>query len=140
MPITIKLIPGEDLESIIPLLRMANPDVDSPVLQQRLAEMRQQGYLCAGAYDRDELIAICGLWILTKYYVGKHIEPDNVFIVPDYQGQGIGKQLMQWVYEFGRAQGCVASELNCYLPNARGQKFWEMEGYEAIAYHYQKFL
>lgn len=140
MSLSIELIPGENLELIVPLLLLANPDVEEQTLKQRLNEMREQGYQCAGVFDQGELIAICGLWILTKYYVGKHIEPDNVFILPQYQGQGVGKQLMQWVYEYGREQGCIASELNCYLPNARGQKFWEMEGYEAIAYHYQKFL
>ncbi|EQD69526.1 GCN5-related N-acetyltransferase, partial [mine drainage metagenome] len=42
-----------------------------------------QGYQCAGLYDDGRLIGICGLWILTKYYVGKHIEPDNVVIQED---------------------------------------------------------
>ena len=32
------------------------------------------------AFEENHLIGICGLWILTKYYIGKHIEP-----VPKYK-------------------------------------------------------
>ena len=54
------------------------------------------------------------------------------------QHKGLGKKLMAWVYDYGKSQGCIASELNCYLPNESGQKFWEREGYKVIAYHYKK--
>ncbi len=56
------------------------------------------------------------------------------------QSKGLGKQLMAWVYDFAQSQGCVASELNCYLPNDRAHTFWENEGYKKIAYHFQKKL
>jgi len=102
--------------------------------------MVAQGYKCAGIYSNNSLVGICGLWILTKYYVGKHIEPDNVVILPEFRSGGIGAKLMSWVYEYGKSQGCIVSELNCYLSNAEGQRFWEKEGYQKIGYHYQKTL
>ena len=102
--------------------------------------MVEQGYQCVGIYSGDKLIGICGLWILTKYYVGKHIEPDNVVILEEYRGNGLGKQLMAWIYDYAKAQGCIASELNCYLTNEKGQQFWEKEGYKKIGYHYQRAI
>jgi GNAT superfamily N-acetyltransferase len=136
----ITLIPQEQLDTIIPLLNVLNDQISHETLKQRLSEMISQGYQCIGAYDEDKLVGICGIWIMTKYYVGKHIEPDNVLVLPEYRGTGLGKALLAWVYEYGRSQGCIASELNCYLPNTAGQQFWEAEGYTAIGYHYQKQL
>jgi len=136
--ITTQLIPSEDIFSIIPLLRVLNTKIPEQTLRQRLSEMVAQGYKCAGLYDDDKLIGICGLWILTKYYVGKHFEPDNMVILDEYRSKGLGKQLMAWVYAYAKSQDCIASELNCYLSNERGHTFWEKEGYKIIAHHYQR--
>ena len=137
---TIKLIDTDKLYSIIPLLRVLNEKIDEDTLKQRLEEMIRQGYQCVGIYDQEMLAGISGLWFLTKYYVGKHIEPDNVIILPQYRGKGLGEQLMKWIYEYARSQGCTASELNCYVNNHGGQKFWMNEGYRVIGFHYQKML
>ena len=138
--ISIALIPDENIFSVIPLLRVLNPAIPEGVLRSRLTEMVSQGYRCAGAYSDDGLIGICGMWILTKYYVGRHLEPDNMVILEAYRSRGLGHRLMAWVQDYALSQGCVASELNCYLSNGRGQAFWEKEGYRKIAVHYQKLL
>lgn len=134
----IELIPSEEILSIIPLLKVLNDGIAEDILEQRLHEMVSQGYQCIGVYDESKLIAICGIWIMTKYYVGKHIEPDNVVVLPEYRSKGLGKMIMTWIYDYGKSQDCVASELNCYIPNKSAQKFWESEGYTAIGYHYQR--
>ncbi len=136
----IKLIAKDQLISIIPLIKQLNSTHSDTMLKTRLEEMVAQGYQCAGLYGNNQLVGICGMWIMTKFYVGKHIEPDNVFILPKYRQLGLGKKLLDWVYEYGKSQGCVASELNCYVSNETGNAFWEQEGYAKIGYHYQKSL
>ncbi|MDB2607135.1 GNAT family N-acetyltransferase [Zobellia sp.] len=136
----IKLIKKDDLEAILPFLEKLNPAIGRTTLTVRLDEMKNQGYQCVGIYDNKKLIGISGIWILTKYYVGKHIEPDNVYILPEYQAKGLGKQLMDWIFKYAKSIGCEASELNCYLGNVEGQKFWEQQGYQKVAYHFQKKL
>lgn len=140
MQVSYNLISKSDIYSIIPFLQMLKPDLCEEILQQRLDEMVEQNYQCVGVYHEQRLVGICGLWILTKYYVGKHIEPDNAIILPEYQNKNIGKGLMQWIYDFAKENGCIASELNCYIDNKKAQSFWENEGYEVIALHYQKTL
>lgn len=136
----IRLIPKEELHIIIPFLRILNDAIPEDTLQERLADMMQRNYECAGVYDEDRLIGICGMWILNKYYVGKHIEPDNVMILPEYRNKGVGEQMMAWVDEYGRSQGCIAAELNCYVVNDKGIRFWLNQGYKIIGFHCQKKL
>ena len=136
----IRLIPKNQLHTIIPLLRILNDAIDETTLQERLEDMMQRNYECAGVYDNGLLIGICGLWILNKYYVGRHIEPDNVMILPEYRNKGVGEEMMAWVYEYGRSQGCIASELNCYVVNDKGIRFWLNQGYKIIGFHCQKKL
>lgn len=140
MATEIKLIPKDELISIITFVQHLNPTLPEATLKNRLEEMIAQGYQCAGLYVDNELVGICGLWIITKFYVGKHIEPDNVYMLPEYRRQGLGKKLLTWVYGYGLSRGCIISELNCYIANETGNDFWEQEGFVKIGYHYQKHL
>jgi GNAT superfamily N-acetyltransferase len=136
----IRLLNTDELHTILPFLQMLNENTSPDILESRLKEMQSNNYRCVGVYDADKLIGISGLWILTKHYVGKHIEPDNVIIHPDYRNKKIGEQLFQWIFDYAREQGCVASELNCYVQNHKGVRFWINQGYRIIGYHMQKLL
>lgn len=137
---TIQLIEKENIEIILPFLEILNEKTDKEELRNRLMEMCGNNYECVGVYDGGKLIGITGLWILTKHYIGKHIEPDNVIILPEYRNQKIGEQLMQWIFDYAKQKGCVASELNCYVQNHKGVRFWINQGYRIIGYHMQKIL
>ncbi|WP_228237326.1 GNAT family N-acetyltransferase [Allomuricauda sp. M10] len=133
---TIKWIPTENLNSILPLAYILNREtIPMDVLQNRLNEMIPMGYKCIGVYDEDELIGICGVWVLNKLYAGKHVEPDNVIISPQYQGKGIGDLMLNFLDDYAQEMGCDRAEVNCYAKNVRGKKFWEDQGYEALGFH-----
>ena len=134
-----EFIPNENINDILPLVQMLNKDkFPVEILKKRLQDMLQVGYQCLGVYDKDELIAICGIWVLNKLYVGKHVEPDNVFVLPEYRSSGVGKLMMDWIFNYAVEIGCDASEVNCYIKNEKGIQFWNNQGYKAIGYHMQK--
>ena len=135
----IQFIPKENINDILPLVQMLNNHkFPVEILKKRLQDMLKDGYQCLGVYDKDELIAICGIWVLNKLYVGKHVEPDNVFVLPGYRSSGVGKLMMDWVFNYALEIGCDASEVNCYIKNEKGIQFWNNQGYKAIGYHMQK--
>jgi GNAT superfamily N-acetyltransferase len=136
----IRFIPESELEQIIPLLLLINPDSTATTMHERLQHMKQYNYRCLGVYNDDKLIAICGLWHLYKHYSGKHLEPDNVVVLPEYRGKGIGAQMMQWIYTYAKAEGCMTIELNVYVENEDAHRFWKKEGFRHLGHHYQKKL
>lgn len=137
----IKWIPEENLSSILPLaFVLNNKKVSMDILQQRLAAMIPMGYKCIGVYDQERLVGICGVWELNKLYAGKHLEPDNVIIDPEYQGKKIGDLMMSFLTDYAKSIGCETMELNCYANNNRGKQFWENQGYEALGFHMIKRL
>lgn len=140
--VKVRLLKQDELHLAPPFYKQLSPHIAMETLESRLTEMVEQGYRCAGLFltQNGELIGICGLWILTKYYVGRHIEPDNLIILPQHRSKGYGEVLMNWVFEYGKKEGCTSSELNCYTENKKGNAFWEKLGYEKIANHYQKKL
>ncbi len=137
----IGFIPKENMNDILPLVQMLNNyKVPVETLKKRLQDMLLDGYQCLGAYKKEELIGICGIWVLNKLYVGKHLEPDNVFVLPEYRSAGIGKLMLDQVLDYALEIGCDATEINCYINNTKGIQFWNNQGYKTIGYHMQKVL
>jgi diamine N-acetyltransferase len=137
----IRIIPNEEITSILPFLdALNNNKLSEEVLRQRLSEMCLNNYLCVGMYRDETLIGITGMWVLYKHYTGKHIELDNVMILPEYRNQKAGGILMKWVHDYAREQGCIATELNCYVQNHKGVRFWVQQGYRILGFHMQKIL
>ena len=60
------------------------------LLTERFNEMLQQNYECWKISNESELIGIFGLWFSTRHYVGRSCEPDHIYILPKFQGKGIG--------------------------------------------------
>jgi GNAT superfamily N-acetyltransferase len=135
----IRLIPSKDIKSIIPLVHLLN-GVEESVLLQRLEVMMQNNYQCIGVYDKEQLIGICGLWTLTKFYIGKHLEPDNVIILPEYRNKGVGELMMAWIDNYAKDQHCDAIELNAYIENSKGIEFWKKTGFYIRGHHFQKLI
>ena len=111
---------------------------DENLLLQRLEVMMQNNYQCLGVYDKEKLIGICGLWTLTKFYNGKHLEPDNVVILPEYRGKGIGELMMAWIDTYAKENNYETIELNAYIENTKGVEFWKKTGYYIRGHHFQK--
>jgi len=136
--IEIKLIPTENILSIIPLLKEINKITSEDILKQRLLEMTTQNYKCIGMYSNNELVGISGLWFLTRHYSGKTIEPDHVVINSKYRNKGLGKLLFKWIYNYAQSIGYEATELNTFIHNVKSHKFYENEGYKKLGFHYLK--
>ena len=63
MSVTFKLIPPDDILSIVPLLQeLSENSVSEAALNERVLEMAQQNYECLGIYHSEVLIGICGMW------------------------------------------------------------------------------
>lgn len=138
--ITVRLIPAAELPAILPLVQVLNPSIDAALLASRLSEMNGQGYQCAGAYIGEKLVGICGLWVATRFYCGKYLEPDNVVVDPDSRSLGVGQALMSWVYAYARELNCEVCELNSYVASPRAHKFYFNEGFAVLGFHFQKRL
>lgn len=134
----IRFLGTGEKKGVISHLHQRDPSISEALLGERLEVMFDQGYKCVGVFDGKRLIGISGLWVLVKYYIGKHVEPDNVYILSEYQGKGVDTQLVEWIFDYAKSIGCTGTELNCYVKNVEAQRFWERHGYRILGYHYQK--
>lgn len=141
MSLTFKLIPPDDILSIVPLLKELDENsVSEAVLNERILEMSQQNYECLGIYDVDQLIGICGMWFQTRHYAGKSLEIDHVIVTQSQRDRGIGKLLMTYIHSYASSKNCKWIELNTYVDNYASHRFYYNHGFDAKGYHFVKKL
>ena len=139
MAIQYSIIPSQEILTIIPLLYKINSEkVSVEILKERTLEMVSQNYECLGIYDGTSLIGICGMWFQTRHYAGKSCEVDHVIIDESYRSQGIGNDMMDFVYKHAASKKCNWVELNTYVHNFPSHKFYNNQGFAAYGYHFVK--
>jgi GNAT superfamily N-acetyltransferase len=138
--IEIKILPKENIFDIIPLLNQLNEKTPEGILKERLLEMVAQNYECAIMYDKLKIVGICGIWYMTRHYIGKSMEVDHVVIDNSYRSKGLGRIFFDWIYKHALSKGCEASELNAYVNNPKSHKFYYNEGYNIYGFHFLKVL
>ena len=139
MSFRFKIIEKNSIESVIPLMQKLTEDkISDEVLKSRFTEMINQNYECAGIYDGDSLIGICGMWFCTRHYSGRSIEVDHVYIDESYRNKGLGDQFFEWIYEYVKEKGCESIELNTYVENYPSHKFYYNQGFKILGYHFVK--
>lgn len=139
--ITIRILKPSEILDIIPFVQiLGNFKVSEEILKERITEMNDQNYECAGVFDNDTLIGCSGLWFQTRHYAGRSIEMDHVFINITYRSKGIGKRLLDFVYAYARTKNCNWIELNTYVDNFLSHKFYYNHGFVAKGYHFIKQL
>ena len=139
--ISFRIIPAADILITVPLIQKLNEHkIPESLLKERALEMAEQNYECLGIYDSEQLIGVCGMWFQTRHYAGKSLEVDHVIIDEEYRSKGIGKGMMDFVYDYARTKGCNWVELNTYVHNFPSHKFYYNEGFIAKGYHFIKEL
>ena len=61
---------------------------------------------------------------------------DEIYVLPDARGLGIGKQLLEHVRQWAAALGAERLRLRVLAANKNGMTFWEAEGASAIDLSY----
>jgi len=141
MRVIIKILPKQNILKIIPLMmEYTENKILQSVLEQRFLEMATQNYECVVMYDNNKIIGMAGLWFMTRHYSGKSVEPDHVYIKKEYQNNGLGGKLFDWIHDYAKNKGCNTCELNTYVQNYASHKFYYNHGYEIFGYHFVKSL
>ena len=141
MKLQFKLLDSDNIKQMIPLMQQFTENkYSNALLEERFQEMFTQNYECAGIFDGDLLVGISGMWFCTRHYSGRSVEIDHVFIDPTYQGQGLGAQFFEWIYNYAKSKNCEAIELNTYVDNHASHKFYYNQGFKILGYHFVKKL
>lgn len=141
MELAFNKILKEDFSVVLPYLeKLHSVEIDKLLLQERLLEMFDQNYECFGIYKSGKLVGVFGLWFMTRHYAGRSCEVDHIYIEDELQGNGVGRQLFNFIEKYALSKKCETLELNSYVENFRSHKFYMNLGFVIRGYHFLKKL
>lgn len=139
--ITVREIGLELHSDIIRLSKILNPKIEETLLTPRINKMFDYvNYFSFGVFKDNMLVGISGGWVTERLYSGKQLEVDHFILDPDFRSLGLGSKLLRYIETWAKNQECITLELNAYIGNSRGHKFYFQKGYKILGYHFQKNL
>ena len=96
--------------------------------------LNQQGV--RGVFVEDEPVGFCGYRPLQLARTRHRAELGPFFVTRDYQGSGAAKALMSGVIQEAKSHGLAQLELYVDTENPRAIAFYEGQGFERVATHY----
>ena len=119
------------------VMRHMYPDLTEALFQDHLASMVHRGYSMLGVVKEQVpgYVGVAGYWIGYRLYCGKYIQVDNLVILPEHRGQGVGKLIMDEIKVIGHEEQCKRVLLDSYVENFEAHRFFYREGFIARGYH-----
>jgi GNAT superfamily N-acetyltransferase len=88
----------------------------------------------AGGSGRNETVGVAVLaYTWTLEHGGKVAWLDELFVVPEHRGRGLGRALLLRALELARDAGCRAVDLEVDADHARAERLYQREGFRALA-------
>jgi ribosomal protein S18 acetylase RimI-like enzyme len=89
--------------------------------------------ICFVAVDNNKLVGyLAASPKPISYRKSRYLEVDNMGVIPEYKGQGIGKLLMMRCKEWAKEMGYQKIFVNAYSKNETAIKFYERCGFHVI--------
>ncbi|MCP5361247.1 MAG: GNAT family N-acetyltransferase [Hyphomicrobiales bacterium] len=98
-------------------------------------EMMAVNYRMIAVLDDGNYVGICGFRVGRRFYCGRYIHIDNMYVEETHRSGGIGKLIIQWVREEGQRLECDTMLADTYIDNTHAQRFFEREGFYKRGYH-----
>ena len=121
------------LQGLYPSLTMAQYATE-------LDLMLPHNYSQLAVFDQDECVAICGIWIGNKLWVGKYLELDNIVVKEAYRSRGVGDLIFKTLEQKAHQENCNMLSLDSYTSNFKAHKFFYNQGYSPKGFHFIKLL
>lgn len=87
-------------------------------------------------YQNNQSIAFISLSLRHDYIEGVESIPaaylEGIYVEPEYRGQQIGKQLVEFAKAWGKTMGCKELASDCELDNTSSERFHKAIGFKEV--------
>lgn len=102
--------------------------------------MADNGYQLAALTEAGEVRAVAGYHLIRMLYCEHILSLDDFVTDERVRSRGYGAQLLTWLKEEGRANGCTQLHLISNVKREGAHGFYFREGLTITAFHFQTAL
>lgn len=134
-----ELTKPEEMFQAFEVVKLMYKDMDFKAYQELIAEMiKRNDYKMVGAFLDNKMIGVCGYWIFVMLYCNRYIQISNLVVDSKYRGLGVGKKILKFCEEIGKANNCQKIVLDSYIQNKKSHSLYFREDYYIRGFHFMK--
>ncbi len=135
-----RVIKKEKMLLNLEVLQELYPSLTLDQYSRELDLMLSNDYSQLAIYTQEECIAVCGVWIGNKLWIGKYLELDNIVVKSAYRSRGVGELIFQTIEQIALKENCNMLALDSYTSNFKAHKFFYNQGFSPKGFHFIKLL
>ena len=93
-----------------------------------------------GAFLGDEIVGVCGYWVLRMLYCGRYIQLSSFIVDEEKRGAGIGKKILHEIENIGKELNCEKIILDSFTENKKSHSLYYKEDFYIRGFHFMKDL
>lgn len=142
MMVTIRQAEKDDYFSIFKLIKneLGYENLNQEKLYERLEKMQSdEDHYTVIAETNKQVVGFMGFFTGIAYnYDGEYIQIIALAVLKEFQGRGIGSELLKWLEEFAINKNINSFGVNSGLQRIDTHKFYEKNNYTKRSYSFSK--
>ncbi|HEX3674245.1 MAG TPA: GNAT family N-acetyltransferase [Rhizomicrobium sp.] len=131
-----------DIARIYPVMRELRPHLKSAAefVERVRRQQAGSGWTLIFVEDAGAPVACAGFRICEWLAWGKALYVDDLICLESHRGKGFAEDLMRWMEDFSREQGCAQFHLDSGTHRLGAHRFYHRLKLAVTAFHFQKTL
>lgn len=129
-----------EIQTCFSVMVQLRPHLSEQEFIDRVNLQMESGYRLTYLKDNDLVVAVAGYRISHCLAWGRFLYVDDLITDETKRSKGYGKQLLDWLREHARQQGCAQLHLDSGIQRLDAHRFYEREGMTNMSHHYSLVL
>jgi len=125
-----------EIAACYPVMRELRSHIAEEQFLMRIREQEKTGYRLAYIQASDRVIAVAGFRIGVNLAWGRFLYVDDLVTHPECRSKGYGAELISWLIEQAKKEGCDQLHLDSGIQREEAHRFYEHAGMTKTSFHF----
>lgn len=130
----------QEIQSCFVVLSQLREHLKQEIFLDVIQKQFESGYQLVAAKKDGSIVAVAGFHIQESLAWGKYLYIEDLVTDKNTRSSGIGKFLLNWLYEKAKENNCQQLHLDSGLQRKDAHRFYEREGMTFSSHHYVSHL
>jgi GNAT superfamily N-acetyltransferase len=132
----IKIKTEDEIKACFIVMAQLRPQIKAEEFVERVLLQYKRGYKLVAVLDKNSIMAVAGYHISENLAWGKFLYIEDLITNQKNRSQGFGKQLLSWLHDEAKKQGCAQLHLDSGIQRKDAHRFYQREDMTFASHHY----
>ena len=131
---------NEEIAACFGAMKQLRTDLAEHEFVGQVRKLMEQGYQLAFLRQAAQVVCVAGFKIANNLALGKHLYVEDLSTREEARSSGYGAEMMTWLRDFARREGCAAIHLDSGVQRHRAHKFYLNRNMNIVSHHFLERL